>query len=105
MLFYPLFLRCRQQPLDDILLLAYIENVMTDNKVPPTITPDEGWSPGDQLLLTIDETCKILRVSKWTVYRLMDERKLASVKIRSRRLIPVQAVRDLIKRVQEDSLY
>ena len=41
-----------------------------------------------KVLLTIPEACEYLRVSKWTVYRLFDDNKLMSVRVRSRRLIP-----------------
>lgn len=43
--------------------------------------------PGN-LLLTIPEACNQLRVSKWSLYRLLNENKLKSLRIRGRRLIP-----------------
>lgn len=78
---------------------------MVDNKVPPVIEPDHSWSPEGKLLLTIEETQQVLRVSKGTVYRLIHERKLATIKIGARRLVPVDAIRDLIKRLEEGVLY
>ena len=41
----------------------------------------------ERVLLTILEVAEYLRVSKWTVYRLFDEKKLKSVRVRGRRLI------------------
>ncbi|HET9872065.1 MAG TPA: helix-turn-helix domain-containing protein [Propionibacteriaceae bacterium] len=38
----------------------------------------------------------MLQVSRWTVYRLIKERELVSVKVGSSRRVPVQAVRDYI---------
>lgn len=37
-------------------------------------------------LLTVDETMAMLRVSKWTLYRLMQRNELKSVKIGKKRL-------------------
>lgn len=48
------------------------------------------------LLLTIPEACEQLRVSRWSVYRLLDENKLKSVRIRGRRLIPRAEVDNFI---------
>lgn len=39
-------------------------------------------------LLTLAEAAEYLRTSKWTIYRLLDENQLKSVRIRGRRLIP-----------------
>jgi excisionase family DNA binding protein len=41
------------------------------------------------LLLTIAEASDCLRVSRHTMYRLLNERKLPSIRILSRRLIPL----------------
>lgn len=48
------------------------------------------------VLLTIPEACEYLRVSKWTVYRLFDEHKLKSVRVRGRRLVPRAEVEQFI---------
>lgn len=48
------------------------------------------------VLLTIPEACEQLRVSKWSVYRLLGENKLKSVRIRGRRLIPRAEVDNFI---------
>jgi len=48
------------------------------------------------VLLTIPEACEYLRVSKWTVYRLFDENKLKSVRVRGRRLVPRAEVEHFI---------
>lgn len=41
-----------------------------------------------QALLTLAEVAEYLRTSKWTIYRLLDENQLKSVRIRGRRLVP-----------------
>jgi excisionase family DNA binding protein len=49
-------------------------------------------------LLTVEEARAALRVSKWTVYRLMTDRQLETLKIGSRRLIPLDTVEQYIAR-------
>src|SRR5882762_9808134 len=49
-------------------------------------------------LLTIEEARAALRVSKWTVYRLVNDRQLETLKIGSRRLIPAHTVEQYIAR-------
>lgn len=48
------------------------------------------------VLLTIPEACEYLRVSKWTVYRLFDDNKLKSIRVRGRRLVPRIEVENFI---------
>ena len=55
-------------------------------------------------LLTVAEACAELRVSKWTLYQFIHSRQLASIKIRSRRLIPRSAIRDLIEKLKSEAL-
>lgn len=47
-------------------------------------------------LLTLTEAAEILRMSKWTIYRLLDEHQLRAIKIRSRRLIPASEIERFI---------
>lgn len=47
-------------------------------------------------LVKVDEVASMLQVSRWTVYRLIKEREIVSVKVGSSRRVPVQAVRDYI---------
>ena len=54
-----------------------------------------------QALLTIPEACVYLRVSRHTIYRLLNERKLASVRVLRRRLIPFDSVEQYIAREME----
>jgi excisionase family DNA binding protein len=51
-------------------------------------------------LFSVVEACEQLRISKWTLYRLMRENKLESVKIGSRRLIPASAISEYIGRIR-----
>ena len=47
-------------------------------------------------LLTIDETCEQLRVSRYLVYRLIRRRELETIKVGRRRLVPVSAIDALL---------
>lgn len=48
-------------------------------------------------LLTVNEVCEYLRVSKWTLYRLIQSRRLKTVKIGSRRLVRLQSVIEFVE--------
>jgi excisionase family DNA binding protein len=55
--------------------------------------------PADSMpvLLTITEVCSMLRISRWKVYQLIRVNKLGTVKFGSRRLVPIESVRALIR--------
>lgn len=44
-------------------------------------------------LLRVDDVAALLKVSRWTVYRLIKERQLVSVKVGASRRVPVESVR------------
>ncbi|WP_346533795.1 helix-turn-helix domain-containing protein [Micromonospora sp. DPT] len=54
-------------------------------------------------LLTVPEAAARLRVSKWMLYNLIRSRRLRSVKIGDRRLIPVTALRAFLAALEEDA--
>jgi excisionase family DNA binding protein len=54
-------------------------------------------------MLSVAEACKRLGFSKWMLYRQMSEGKLASVKVGSRRLIPVRAIKEFIRKLEEEA--
>lgn len=55
-------------------------------------------------LLTVAETCVALKVSKWTLYKLIHSRQLETIRIRRRRLVPLAAIHDLIARLGREDL-
>lgn len=63
--------------------------------MPERLTPSPTVT--DLRLLTVLETCAALRVSRWTVYRLIQQKQLRTIKIGSRRLVPVDAVAEFIR--------
>ncbi|MFD8492269.1 helix-turn-helix domain-containing protein [Amycolatopsis sp. NPDC059657] len=63
-------------------------------------TPQE---PADvkPVLLTITEVCAMLRISRWSVYQLINSRRLASVQIGRRRLVELSAIRAMLRAESE----
>jgi excisionase family DNA binding protein len=54
-------------------------------------------APGEsRRLLTVPEACEQLRVSRWTVNRLIQTRALRTIKIGSRRLVPLDAIQEFV---------
>jgi excisionase family DNA binding protein len=53
-------------------------------------------------LLTVDEACELLKVSRWTVYKLIKERRVVSVKVRSGRRIVEASMREYVAALIED---
>lgn len=69
----------------------------------------QGWEKRKQdnkkpVLLTVPEVCDCLRVSRYTIYRLLNQRKLASVHVLKRRLVPLEALEDFLSREAEGAL-
>jgi excisionase family DNA binding protein len=55
-------------------------------------------------VLTVQEACMTLRISKWSVYQLIRSRQLETIRIGRRRLIPVAAIQTLIRQLgREDT--
>jgi excisionase family DNA binding protein len=51
-------------------------------------------------LLTVPEACHSLRVSRWTLYRLIQSGQLDTVKIGTARRVPVAAIQKLVEALQ-----
>lgn len=54
-------------------------------------------------LLKVDDAAELLNVSRWTVYKLIKERELTSVKVRNGRRVPLEAVRAYVAALIEDA--
>lgn len=50
----------------------------------------------DDLVITVDEAAKKLRISRWTLYTLIRSNRLKTIKIGRRRLIPVDALAECV---------
>jgi excisionase family DNA binding protein len=54
-------------------------------------------------LLSVAEACEVLGLGEWTVKQLIRSRTLTSVKIRDRRLVPRQAIREYVDRLLSEA--
>jgi len=65
---------------------------------PTELQPDTNrGEPSTVALLTVDEACKRLRISRWSFYQLVNRRELATIQIGRRRLVPQKAVTAFIE--------
>ena len=55
----------------------------------------------DITLFTIDEAAARLRVSRWSVYKLIRSGQLRTIKIGRRRLVPIDAMTECLERLKE----
>ncbi len=54
------------------------------------------------ILLTVAEACDRLRVSRSTIYQLIQRRQLRTIQIGSRRFVPASAITDLVDHLLHD---
>ena len=54
-------------------------------------------------MLSVPEACKRLGFSEWMLYQQINTGKLASVKVGSRRLIPLRAITEFIQNLEEQA--
>jgi excisionase family DNA binding protein len=69
--------------------------------------PVNVQDPGNSMpsvVLTVDEACDVLRVSRWTLYRLIRSRQLLTIKIGRRRYVPRKAVYEMVERLSDEGL-
>jgi excisionase family DNA binding protein len=52
-------------------------------------------------MMTVPEACQYLRISKWTLYRLIQSKKIRTVKIGSRRLIRKESIVEFVEQLEE----
>ncbi|MBW4722145.1 helix-turn-helix domain-containing protein [Saccharothrix obliqua] len=57
-----------------------------------------GWHSGHEPLYQVSEVAELLRVSKQTIYRAINDGELPAVRIRSRKLVPESAVTAVLRR-------
>lgn len=62
---------------------------------------DRDRSP---VVLTIAEACATLRISKWSLYQLIRSGRLTTIKIGSRRVVPVAAIHRLVDALEDEGV-
>ena len=53
-------------------------------------------------LLDINEACEALRISRWSMYQLINQRSIKTVRVRGRHLIAPQDLDDFIDRLRAE---
>ncbi len=59
-------------------------------------------SDGGPLLLTVPEACDALKISRWSLYQLINKRRLKTVRIDRRRLIVPADLTALIEELRAE---
>ena len=63
----------------------------------------EETGAADELrLISIPEACERLSIRHWSIYRLINEKSLKTVKIGARRLISLRDLNDFIETLRKD---
>lgn len=60
---------------------------------------------GTPALLTIREASEVLRISRWKLYELINDRKIDTVKIGRRRLVPADTLTKLVDELREEAIW
>lgn len=64
------------------------------------INPNNTDTTEMSRLMTIDEARDKLRISRWSIYRLINDRQLKTITIRSRRLIAPQDLDEFLQKLR-----
>lgn len=68
----------------------------------PNYHPDSGSRSSGQRLMTIDEVRDRLRVSRWSVYQLINNRQLKTITIGTRRLVAPEDFEALVRGLRHE---
>jgi excisionase family DNA binding protein len=64
--------------------------------------PAESERDDDLDLLTVPEVLRILKISRWIFYRLVNSGKLPSINLGTRRRVRRSALREFLRRAEQD---
>lgn len=70
-----------------------IEDPRTESRSPPPLQPREATEP---LTLSIKDAAKLLGLGRSTIYRLIGDRQLETVKVGRRTLIKTASIRSVV---------
>jgi excisionase family DNA binding protein len=68
----------------------------------PTTSTSSAAPDRAPVLLTISEACEALKISRWSLYQLINKRRLKTVRIKRRRLITPADLTALIEELREE---
>jgi len=60
------------------------------------------YEPIRPRLLDINEACEALRISRWSMYQLINQRSIKTVRVRGRHLIAPQDLDDFVDRLRAE---
>lgn len=69
---------------------------------PSTSNTPAKATDGTPLLLTIPEACDALRISRWSLYQLINKRRLKTVRIDRRRLVVPADLTALVEELRQE---
>jgi excisionase family DNA binding protein len=58
--------------------------------------------PKMERLLTLNEVCEHLRISKWSVHQLINNRRLKTVRLGTRRLVAPEDFKDFLEALRAE---
>jgi excisionase family DNA binding protein len=58
--------------------------------------------PNNLKLLSIDQACEYLGLGRWSVYNLINQNRLKSIRIGKRRLVSMNAIQAFISRLEKE---
>lgn len=65
------------------------------------LTSTKSMQDASKAILTLEEACEYLRISRWTLQRRIKSKELKTLTIGSRRLVRREALLDYIKQQEE----
>lgn len=68
--------------------------------IPTTTTPNSADIIDTTRLITVDEARDRLRISRWSIYQLINNRQLKTITIGSRRLITPQDFEEFLQNLR-----
>lgn len=69
---------------------------------PSLFNTGDATPEGVPLLLTVPEACRALRISRWSLYQLINKRRLKTVHIDRRRLVAPADLTALIEELRQE---
>lgn len=71
-------------------------------RLKPNAGPPAQPVPLPRASFTVKEGCQILGLSRSTLFKMIQDKEIQSVKIRGRRMIPADAIPILLARLQKE---
>lgn len=86
----------------DLCAKRYYKRRKKEEKIQLAIQKENERKPFNPIVkekefLSIDETCQLIGASRWTIYRMIEKKKIKVAKLGSRTIIQRQAIDNLFK--------